>query len=295
VPKVIAPKGLPQYVSVYDEIKDRANRSLGKTYEIRFEWIASPTIPSSRLEPYKKQIVEALGPWLELGVETEGVRVFILDENGADVYNAHRLDRPGCSLPPASELPFEPNASIGFGSCSGRDGTLIMMLGSKSAPIANVHEVTHLGQYTLERKGVGSGPIFTRVNSNPCWIFEAEARLFEAVLAGDYNKNRDEIIAYLKRLVSGRGLQTEQKWVDFLVEREDVNSVACWEDVYRYNTLLLYERAYLDFGTARMTKWRIASVRSDWRVEFESEFGMTTRQWYERSVVPYIVDQLKVS
>lgn len=281
----------PPYVAVYREIQDRGKVAESKSYSVNLEWIVSPTIPTAKLAEAKRQIIDALGPWFELGVETDGLRVFILDEFGAATYEAHRLDRPNCIPWLSSDLPFQSTAQIGFTACGLRDGTMIMMLGSQVPRWSNgmvQHEIAHLGQLALSRTGWGARPDSLAYMDNPCWLIETEAILFSDIFATSWVNSHSNSVAYLKKRKISDNLVDSSAWLNFLTKRERWSSSECWEGSYRSFLLLIYERTYLDFGTERVTKWRLASATQDWKTSFQDEFGMSVRDWYVKSLIPYI-------
>ncbi len=297
VSKGIPPRVIPEYEKFYNEIRDRAIASGKKSYTNSLEWIISPTITPARQQMAKEQILNTLTQWFEIGIETRGLRVFILDENGSSLYQQKVLERPNCQSMPASAIGFHSGAQIGWGDCLGsRDGMLVMMLGSSVVSWGTAtleHEVAHLGQKGLLLRGLvqHDRPHF---NDKTCWIYESEASLFQNIFGGDVDGYRNTAKTEWRKLRDKYSLNSNEAWLSFLLNREEMNSPDCWEGSYRYNAaLLIYEKIYIDFGSAKVTNWRVNSAIIGWKGAFEAEFGKTTAEWYSTSAIPYIIDQIK--
>ena len=295
--KGIPPRVIPAYEKFYNEIRDRAIASGKKSYTNNLEWIISPTITPARQQMAKEQILNTLTQWFEIGIETRGLRVFILDENGSSIYQQKVLERPNCRSTPASEIGFHSGAQIGWLACMGsRDAMLVMMLGSSIVSWGTgtlEHEVSHLGQAGLLLRGLTqhSRPHF---NDDVCWIFESEASLFQNIFGGDVDAYRNTAKVEWRKIRDKYSLSSIESWLVFLQNREGTNNADCWEGSYRYSpALLLYEKINIDFGSTRVINWRVNSAVIGWRAAFEAEFGKTTAEWYSTSVIPYIIDQVK--
>lgn len=297
VSKGIPPRVIPEYEKFYSEIRDRAIASGKKSYTNSLEWIISPTITPARQQMAKEQILNTLTQWFEIGIETRGLRVFILDENGSSVYQQKVLERPNCRSTPASEIGFHSGAQIGWLACMGsRDAMLVMMLGSSIVSWGTgtlEHEVAHLGQAGLLLRGLAqhNRPHF---NEDVCWIFESEASLFKNIFGGDVDSYRNTAKVEWRKIRDRHALNSNENWLSFLLNREGTNNSDCWEGSYRYSAaLLIYEKIYIDFGSAKVNNWRVNSAIVGWKTAFEAEFGKTTTEWYSTSAIPYIIDQIK--
>jgi hypothetical protein len=293
----IPPRVIPEYEKLYYEIRDRAIASGKKSYTNSLEWIISPTITPARQQMAKDQILNTLTQWFEIGIETRGLRVFILDENGSSLYQQKVLERPNCQSMPASAIGFHSGAQIGWGDCLGsRDGMLVMMLGSSIVSWGTAtleHEVAHLGQMGLLLRGLVQHDR-PHINDQTCWIYESEASLFQNIFGGDVDGYRNTAKIEWRKLRDRYSLNSNEAWLSFLLNREEMNSPDCWEGSYRYNAaLLIYEKIYIDFGSAKVTNWRVNSAIIGWKAAFEAEFGKTTAEWYSTSAIPYIIDQIK--
>ena len=288
---------IPPYEKFYSEIRDRAIASGKKTYTNNLEWIISPTITPARQQMAKEQILNTLTQWFEIGIETQGLRVFVLDENGSSIYQSKVLERPGCQAMPVSAIGFHSGAQIGWLECLGsRDAMLVMMLGSSiiSWGTGTVeHEVAHLGQAGLHLRGLAqhSRP---HPDEEVCWVYESEATLFQNIFGGDVDSYRNTAKVEWRKLRDKYSLNNEAAWLNFLLSREGSNNLDCWDGIYRYSpTLLLYEKIHLDYGTPKVVNWRVNSSIIGWKEAFKAEFGKTTTEWYSSSVVPYIIEQIK--
>lgn len=292
----ISTRVVPAYEKLYGEFRDRAIASAKKSYPNEIEWIFSPTISLTRQQMTKTQILIALSPWLEIGIETRGLRVFVLDENGAAIYTQKTLERPGCRPTPASEIAFHSGAQSGWLECMGsRDAMLVLMLGSSITSLSTGtidHETTHLGQAGLLLRGLNQtqNPPFS---DDVCWIFETEATLYQNLFSGDVDGYRGSSRKAFQTLRDKYSLSNSSDWLRFLQEREGTNNLDCWDASYRYNTLFLYEKIYIDFGATKVNNWRINGAIVGWKSAFVAEFGMTTAEWYSTSAIPYILDQIK--
>ena len=173
---------------------------------------------------------------------------------------------------------------------------LVMMLGSSIVSWGTAtleHEVAHLGQMGLLLRGLAqhNRPHF---NDKTCWIYESEASLFQNIFGGDVDGYRNTAKIEWRKLRDRYSLNSNEAWLSFLLNREEMNSPDCWEGSYRYNAaLLIYEKIYIDFGSAKVTNWRVNSAIIGWKAAFEAEFGKTTAEWYSTSAIPYIIDQIK--
>ena len=288
---------IPPYEKFYSEIRDRAIASGKKTYTNNLEWIISPTITPARQQMAKEQILNTLTQWFEIGIETQGLRVFVLDENGSSIYQSKVLERPGCQAMPVSAIGFHSGAQIGWLECLGsRDAMLVMMLGSSiiSWGTGTVeHEVAHLGQAGLHLRGLAqhSRP---HPDEEVCWVYESEATLFQNIFGGDVDSYRNTAKVEWRKLRDKYSLNNEAAWLNFLLSREGSNNLECWDGIYRYSpALLLYEKIHLDYGTPKVVNWRVNSSIIGWKEAFKAEFGKTTTEWYSSSVVPYIIEQIK--
>ena len=288
---------IPPYEKFYSEIRDRAIASGKKTYTNNLEWIISPTITPARQQMAKEQILNTLTQWFEIGIETQGLRVFVLDENGSSIYQSKVLERPGCQAMPVSAIGFHSGAQIGWLECLGsRDAMLVMMLGSSiiSWGTGTVeHEVAHLGQAGLHLRGLAqhSRP---HPDEEVCWVYESEATLFQNIFGGDVDSYRNTAKVEWRKLREKYSLNNEAAWLNFLLSREGSNNLDCWDGIYRYSpALFLYEKIHLDYGTPKVVNWRVNSSIIGWKEAFKAEFGKTTTEWYSSSVVPYIIEQIK--
>jgi len=297
VSKGIPPRVIPEYEKFYNEIRNRAIASGKKSYTNSLEWIISPTITPARQQMAKEQILNTLTQWFEIGIETRGLRVFILDENGSSIYQQKVLERPGCQAMPVSAIGFHSGAQIGWLECLGsRDAMLVMMLGSSIVSWGTgtlEHEVAHLGQAGLLLRGLAqhNRPHF---NEDVCWIFESEASLFQNIFGGDVDSYRNTAKVEWRKIRDRHALNSNENWLSFLLNREGTNNSDCWEGSYRYSAaLLIYEKIYIDFGSSKVNNWRVNSAIVGWKTAFEAEFGKTTTEWYSTSAIPYIIDQIK--
>ena len=188
---------IPPYEKFYSEIRDRAITSGKKTYTNNLEWIFSPTITPARQQMAKEQILNTLTQWFEIGIETQGLRVFVLDENGSSIYQSKVLERPGCQAMPAFAIGFHSGAQIGWLECLGsRDAMLVMMLGSSiiSWGTGTVeHEVAHLGQAGLHLRGLAqhSRP---HPDEEVCWVYESEATLFQNIFGVHTKQQKSQFL-----------------------------------------------------------------------------------------------------